>query len=337
MHRSLIAFATVVLLQAPVSADSVSKPSAHTQGTPTGKPSGKLNPGEYWWAPVVSPTGPVVILVSIPEQVLHVYRNGVLVGRSSVSTGAAGHSTPAGVFTILEKHSRHYSSTYNNAPMPNMQRLTWQGIAMHSGQLPGYPASHGCVRLPFDFSKLLFTITEKGGTVVIGNDVKPQPHFASKPGILLAPKDFTPDMLRPLANNDYDWRPERSTEGPMTILVSAADRAVYVYRNGNPIGRAAVEIIGDEPVGGHVFTMLEGEGPKRSLFAPFRAARNWMSVASNTPEKATSFDELAKRVRTSPEFATKVYDLLAPGTTLIVTDEPAVRKASRDFTIISAE
>lgn len=336
MKRILIVFTLALSFSLPAMADPMGKPSAHTKGTPTGKPSGKLKPGEYWWAPAVSPTGPVVILVSIPEQVVHVYRNGVLVGRSSVSTGAKGHTTPSGVFTILEKRQRHYSKKYQNAPMPNMQRLTWDGIAMHSGNLPGYPASHGCVRMPFDFSKLLFGITDKGCTVVIGNDVAKQPHFAAKPGILLAPKDFNQEMLRPLANNEYQWHPERSTVGPITILVSAADRAVYVYRNGNPIGRAAVEISGNEPVGGHVFTLLEGESQKRSILAPFRAARSWMTVASDSPKNSSSFDDLAKRIRTSPDFATRVYDLMVPGTTLIVTDEPAAkRRPTTDMTIIS--
>ena len=67
--------------------------------------------------------------------------------------GQEGHSTPTGVFTILQKHKDHHSSTYNNAPMPNMNRLTWDGIALHAGNLPGYPASHGCVRLPLEFSE----------------------------------------------------------------------------------------------------------------------------------------------------------------------------------------
>jgi lipoprotein-anchoring transpeptidase ErfK/SrfK len=93
------------------------------------------------------------VLISVPEQVMHVYRNGILIGRSTVSTGSTGHATPGGVFSILEKKQEHYSKTYDNAPMPNMQRLTWTGIAMHSGNLPGYPASHGCIRLPFDFSR----------------------------------------------------------------------------------------------------------------------------------------------------------------------------------------
>ena len=92
--------------------------------------------------------------------------------------------------------------------MPNMRRLTWTGIAMHSGNLPGYPASHGCIRLLFDFSKLLFSATSKGGTVVAGDGKTPVPHLASSPGLMLAPKDFTSEMLRPLAKNDCDWQPE---------------------------------------------------------------------------------------------------------------------------------
>ncbi len=334
MNPAVIAIITL-LVAVPPAAHGMGKPSGHTKGTPTGTPTGPLKPGEYWWAPVVSPAGPVVVLVSVPLQVMHVYRNGILVGRSSVSTGASGRSTPSGVFTILEKSQTHYSKTYNNAPMPNMQRLTWSGIAMHSGQLPGYPASHGCIRMPYDFSKLLFALTAKGGTVVIGDNKKPQPHFASNPGILLAPKDLAPDMLQPLAENGYDWRPERSPEGPITVLVSGADRALYVYRNGTPIGRAAIAIKGDEPLGGHVFSMLDTVSEKRSLLAPFRRAKNWMTVSTGASELSTSFDDLAKRIRINPDFTTHLYDLLTPGATVIVTDEPAVRKAARDFTILT--
>src|SRR6516165_11324703 len=138
------------------SAYAMEQPSFHTKGTPTGKPTGPLKPGEYWWHPEIAPSGPVMVLVSIPEQTIHVFRNGVLVGRSSISSGSQGHATPAGVYSILEKAETHHSVTYNNAPMPYMQRLTEEGIAMHSGQLPGYAASHGCIRLPFDFSRDLY-------------------------------------------------------------------------------------------------------------------------------------------------------------------------------------
>src|SRR6186713_893881 len=227
-----------------VTAQGMEKPSAHTKGTPTGKPTGALKPGEYWWNPKLSPAGPLMVLVSVPEQTMHVYRNGILIGRSTVSTGSTGHATPGGVFSILEKNKEHYSKKYDNAPMPNMQRLTWTGIAMHSGNLPGYPASHGCIRMPFDFSQLLFSATAAGGTVVVGDGKVPVPHLASNPGLLLAPKDLSAAMVRPLASNEYDWKPERSASGPITMVVSAADKAIYVYRNGNVIGRAPVEVAG---------------------------------------------------------------------------------------------
>lgn len=252
---------------------------------------------------------------------MHVYRNGILIGRTTVSTGTQGHSTPGGVFTILEKKKVHHSSSYDDAPMPNMQRLTWSGIAMHSGNLPGYPASHGCIRMPYDFSQLLFRATAQGGTVVVGDGKTPVPHLASNPGLMLAPKDFTADMLRPLAKNDYQWNPSRSASGPVTMVVSAADKMIYVYRNGNPIGRASIEIDGRGSLGDHVFSLLDGTTGRKSLLAPGRNERRWSCVTSNgSPEK------IAKRLRMNSEFATKLYDTLSPGATIIITDRPIVRK-----------
>jgi len=336
MKSKPLAIATITLA-AIVSqfafAEPMPQPSFHTKGTPTGKSTGPLKPGEYWWNPRISPAGPVVVLVSLPLQIVNVYRNGILVGRSSISSGSKGHDTPTGVFTILEKKQTHRSKKYDDAPMPNMQRLTWTGIAMHSGNLPGYPASHGCVRMPYDFSTLLFGITGSGGTVVIGDNKSTQPHFASNPGVLLAPKDFTPEMLKPLAKGEYQWEPERSMSGPITMLVSAADRTVYVYRNGEPIGRAAIEVKGR--LGGHVFTMLEGVTASESALVPGSPGRVWMNVQSDAATRSGDFASLSKRVRISPEFAGKVYDALKPGATIIVTDQPAVRKASRDFTILA--
>jgi len=309
------------------SAQAVEKPSAHTKGTPTGKPTGPLKPGEYWWNPKLSPSGPLMVLVSVPEQVMHVYRNGILIGRSTVSTGSKGHATPGGVFSILEKKQEHYSKKYDNAPMPNMQRLTWTGIAMHSGNLPGYPASHGCIRLPFDFSQLLFSATANGGTVVVGDGKVPVPHLASSPGLILAPKDFTPEMLRTLAKNDYDWNPERGASGPITMVVSAADKAIYVYRNGNPIGRASIEIDGRGSLGNHVYSMLEGTSGRLSFLVPGKQARRWMRVTSSG--RSVEAEEISSRLRMNPEFAGKVYDTLAPGTTVIVTDQPVVRNRGK--------
>ena len=129
-----------------------------------------LAPGEFEWTPDAAPQGQVLVVVSIPEQRAYVYRGGTRIGVSTVSTGTDAHPTPTGVFEILQKKKMHHSNLYNDAPMPWMQRLTWDGIALHSGRIPGYPASHGCVRLPDGFAAKLFAETEKGGIVVIADE-----------------------------------------------------------------------------------------------------------------------------------------------------------------------
>lgn len=112
----------------------------------------------------------VVIVVSKPSQEMHVFRYGNLWKTSKVSTGRKGNDTPAGVFAILQKREEHFSNLYDDAPMPFMQRLTWDGIALHAGAVPGYPASHGCVRMPLEFAEELFEITSFGTTAVIISD-----------------------------------------------------------------------------------------------------------------------------------------------------------------------
>jgi hypothetical protein len=141
-----------------------------TEGARVSPDTVTLKPGKYVWEPERAPDGPLLIVASITEQVAYVYRNGIRIARSSVSTGRPGHRTPTGVFTILEKEVHHTSSTYKGAEMPYMERVTWGGIALHAGDLPGYPDSHGCVRLPLEFSKLLFGITMKGATVIIADE-----------------------------------------------------------------------------------------------------------------------------------------------------------------------
>ena len=136
-----------------------------------------LRPGGFVWQPDIAPAGPVEIVVSIPLQRAFVYRGGSLIGVSTVSTGRPGHETPTGTFPILQKRPRHFSSLYNNAPMPFMQRLTWDGIALHAGEIPGRPASHGCVRLPLDFARLLFGVTRIGAAVHVV-DFSPAPRDA---------------------------------------------------------------------------------------------------------------------------------------------------------------
>jgi hypothetical protein len=126
-----------------------------------------LKPGEFFWQPHLAPTGNVELVVSIPLQRAFIYRDRVLIGVTTVSTGKPGHKTPVGSFDILQKRRQHFSNLYNNAPMPFMQRLTWDGIALHAGEIPGRPASHGCVRLPLAFAKALFEVTRVGASVHI--------------------------------------------------------------------------------------------------------------------------------------------------------------------------
>ncbi len=137
----------------------------------------ELRPGEFVWQPERAPAGEVEMIVSIPLQRAYVYRGGTLIGVTTVSTGKPGHRTPTGKFDILQKRARHFSNKYNNAPMPFMQRLTWDGIALHAGQIPGRPASHGCVRLPLAFARELFQVTRMGGAVHI-LDTSPTPQVA---------------------------------------------------------------------------------------------------------------------------------------------------------------
>ena len=156
--------------------------------------TGALAPGEFYWAARAQSDGPVLLAVSIPDQKLYAYRGGTLFAVSTVSTGKRGHDTPTGVFPILEKRREHYSSLYNRAPMPFMQRLTWDGVALHAGKLPGYPASHGCVRLPAAFAERLFAVTRRGGEVIVTDRPmlelsQRDARFGAARGMLVASRD----------------------------------------------------------------------------------------------------------------------------------------------------
>ncbi len=116
------------------------------------------------------PKGPLQIIVSISTQRVTLFSNGERVAQGPVSTGTASHPTPLGVFSILEKSRHHRSNLYSNAPMPYMQRLTWSGVALHEGVLPGYPASHGCIRLSREFAAKLWPATKLGARVIVARD-----------------------------------------------------------------------------------------------------------------------------------------------------------------------
>jgi len=125
-----------------------------------------LAPNRFLWNDNQA-LGPVSIVISIADQKAYVYRGETLVAASTVSTGKDGKDTPLGTFPILQKSEDHKSNLYDSAPMPFMQRLTWDGVAIHAGMNPGFPASHGCIRVPTAFAKKLFAVTSKGTPVLV--------------------------------------------------------------------------------------------------------------------------------------------------------------------------
>ena len=150
------------------------------------------------------PQGPLVISVSLAHQSMKVYDANGLFAETPVSTGMRGHSTPMGVFSIIQKNKFHRSNLYSGAPMPYMQRITWSGVALHAGALPGYPASHGCIRMPMSFAMKLWNWTRMGSRVVITpGEVAPEPFshptlVAQKPAPTQAASadDVAPDAAR---------------------------------------------------------------------------------------------------------------------------------------------
>src|SRR6266704_1419474 len=254
-----------------------------------------LKPGEYVWEPERAPEGPLLIVASIIEQVAYVYRNGIRIARSSVSTGRPGHRTPTGIFTILEKEVHHTSSIYKGAEMPYMERVTWGGIALHAGNLPGYPDSHGCIRLPLEFSKLLFGVTMKGATVIIA-DTHSAPAETVHPGLFFTQSG---EESEPMAAGQFEWNPEKSASGPVSLLVSSADKTLYVYRNGVEIGRAGVpDSNAASPLNDRVFSALNGTDAQGHL--------RWVEVTSAGKEKSSeSLFQAAQKSQLPADFLAK--------------------------------
>jgi lipoprotein-anchoring transpeptidase ErfK/SrfK len=126
-----------------------------------------LKPGDFVWAAKIPAEGETRIVIDRLTQMTYVYRGDQLVGAATVSTASKGRVTPLGFWSILEKRRFYRSKKYDNAPMPFMQRIDEYGIALHGGRNPGYPASHGCVRLPMKFAEKLYGLTKVGSKVVI--------------------------------------------------------------------------------------------------------------------------------------------------------------------------
>lgn len=279
----------------------------------------RLKPGEYLWAADIAPKGPVMLVVSLSTQRAVVYRNGVPIGISTVSTGRPGFETPTGLFVILQKRVEHYSSTYDNAPMPYMQRLTWGGVALHAGKLPGYPASHGCIRLPLEFARLLYGVTHHGMTVVI----------TRRPGVpRAAPADelLAKAVIPASQASTMWWNPGRSPNGPLSIIISGADKRLMVLRNGVTIGTSQVEV--DGGINWTTAYVLNGVTEGK---------RVWARIALPGQDDAAA-ETLRGRIRVTDAFRSLIDPALTIGTTVIVTgDSLRSTQAGEALTVIENE
>jgi hypothetical protein len=276
----------------------------------------------------------MVMVVNLTAQQAYVYRNGVRIGASTVSTGKAGHETPTGVFTILQKHAEHYSSTYNNAPMPFMQRLTWEGIALHAGNLPGYPASHGCVRLPLAFARQLFPETSMGMTVVV-TEGSPSPTRLDG-GDLLTPVTATGGSTthggRLGEHESYRWTPDLAPSGPVSLVVSSRDQRLLVLRDGKLIGQGRIRLAPGHLVGTYAleFTGFNAEGHTQWIY---------LDVPGQEAKKRDLFDlSHADELEVSPEYLKLVRGVLTPGATMLATDGSiSGGGAGKGMTVIEAD
>lgn len=246
--------------------------------------------------PATVPTGSLHVVVSIKQQRVTLFADGAPVASAPVSTGTASHPTPMGVFTVIQK-SRHHVSNLYDAPMPYMQRITWSGSAMHQGPLPGYPASHGCVRLPNDFAALLWKATKIGARVIIAKDEAAPVAIESSrlpvpkpPMVALAPlgaqpavETFSATRRINVAANDQGKSGELTTgsigtitpgdagvatpvitpivkgrPSPISVFISRKEGKLYVRQNMEPLFDAPVTIRDAQAqLGTHVYTAIQ--------------------------------------------------------------------------------
>jgi hypothetical protein len=201
--------------------------------------------------------------------------------------------------------------------MPYTERLTWSGVALHAGGLPGYPSSHGCIHLPSEFARRLFDVSPMGMTVVVASD-RSAPRDVAHPGMLspIDAKTGAEDEAPRLAEGQMErWEPGKAPDGPVSVVISAADRRAVVLRNGIEIGRARITIRDPEtPLGTHAFVVVEGGAP---------ASPKWVAIGvpgHESEDKRPLDPAAASRVSLPDGLLTQVRPLLTPGTTMIVTD-----------------
>jgi hypothetical protein len=245
------------------------------------------------------------------------------------------------VFTILEKERKHVSSIYKGAQMPNMERLTWTGIALHAGNLPGFPASHGCIRLPMEFSARLYEVTHLGVVVIIA-DERTQPAQVVHPGLMLSSvaEAEAQALASRIASKPSLAGWQTSVDFPLTsVVISRADGMAYLTVDGQLAGRLPVRIADQRrPLGTHSYTLIgqvaDGSGLAWMAFGLGKAPTdahivNWQG---DSALRRISFYDAAK----ARDMANRFHE----GTTLLVTDASAprtTRAAAKDFSIITSE
>ncbi len=297
------------------------------------KPGDELKPGEWVWYPERSQYGPVAIVVSLSDQLAFVYRNGIRIGATTVSTGRPGFETPTGVFTILRKEKMHHSSKYNNAPMPDSQ-FFFGGAALHAGGLPGYPSSHGCVHLPTKFAELVFGVTHNGTPVIVTNE-RSGVGSLSHAGLVLSQSDLKQieSMTGHVAGKSLPVDRKGSGNGSFSLLVSGADRSVYGLMDGKIVLQSGIGIANPrKPLGSHVY-ILQGFDSGRKSF-------DWIAVGMGTGhhDNVRQQRELAatNRLTIPPDAYSTIARNLHPGSAFMLTDLPAHpdTRTGTDFVIM---
>jgi hypothetical protein len=310
------------------------------QARPIETPRDSLKKGEFTWAPELAPQGPILVTVSLDEQMAYTYRNGVLIGVATVSTGKKGHETPTGVFYTILKDAKHRSSKYNNASMPFTQKFTSSGIALHAGGLPGYPSSHGCVHLPSEYARLLFNEAPMGMTVMVTNNTK-YPESVDHPAFLspVMAGGKIQDHERLSATETYRWNPELSLSGPVSILISRADKRLVVVRNGKEIGRCKISIANEkDSIGTFVYVAHEQKSVTTS-----GSGNNihWLSceLSDTNYGSGSHGDHNAQlgRIKIPDAFLQDIQPVMQEGTTMIITDAPILRETTgKEMAVISS-
>ena len=300
---------------------------------PIDTPKDSLKKGEFTWQPEIAPKGPIVVSVSLDEQLAYTYRNGILIGIATVSSGKPGHGTPTGVFTTTLKDAKHHSSKYNNASMPYTQRITNDGVALHAGGLPGYPSSHGCVHLPSEYARLLFNESPLGMTVVITTKSK-FPEEVNHPAFLspVLTDGKIQDHEKLSSTEKFRWKPELSPEGPLAMLISRVDERLVVIRNGIEIGRCKVGIVNEKDSIGTIIYVAHANdsnttqptvGTKHFKWKTFPVTEMHYGSENTIADR----DQMA-RLKIPDAFLMNVRPLVDEGTTLMITDSQILAKTT---------